>query len=166
LMIRRPPRSTLFPYTTLFRSSADPCAATQRPHWRGAHRVSSPHALSRLVIQSVEEVRVTRVYDGVLDLQRGRPLAGTLCEVVLEHREVLDLLDAREARVAPLAGGLQHGAHTFVVSHGLQVGGNAQLLGELGRLVEVEREQAHQIGATRARREPPLKSKRLHAEAS
>src|SRR2546430_7298338 len=27
LMIRRPPRSTLFPYTTLFRSRADPAAA-------------------------------------------------------------------------------------------------------------------------------------------
>src|SRR6202051_5210949 len=26
LMIRRPPRSTLFPYTTLFRSGAWPCA--------------------------------------------------------------------------------------------------------------------------------------------
>src|SRR5256885_11577122 len=25
-MIRRPPRSTLFPYTTLFRSAAPPCA--------------------------------------------------------------------------------------------------------------------------------------------
>src|SRR3712207_7272963 len=27
-MIRRPPRSTLFPYTTLFRSAVDPGAAT------------------------------------------------------------------------------------------------------------------------------------------
>src|SRR3712207_9065393 len=27
LMIRRPPRSTLFPYTTLFRSHADPAAS-------------------------------------------------------------------------------------------------------------------------------------------
>src|SRR5208282_6165626 len=33
LMIRRPPRSTLFPYTTLFRSAAlDPCLANWRPH--------------------------------------------------------------------------------------------------------------------------------------
>src|SRR2546422_1707849 len=37
LMIRRPPRSTLFPYTTLFRSrrhglrTRRPCAAPQRP---------------------------------------------------------------------------------------------------------------------------------------
>src|SRR2546422_7102138 len=28
-MIRRPPRSTLFPYTTLFRSLASPCLAGQ-----------------------------------------------------------------------------------------------------------------------------------------
>src|SRR5258708_22117665 len=35
-MIRRPPRSTLFPYTTLFRSSMGPsrCAMSARPHFR------------------------------------------------------------------------------------------------------------------------------------
>src|SRR5436305_6253765 len=31
LMIRRPPRSTLFPYTTLFRSRTLPCAAPGGP---------------------------------------------------------------------------------------------------------------------------------------
>src|SRR2546425_6756567 len=31
-MIRRPPRSTLFPYTTLFRSRADPRSTRRRPH--------------------------------------------------------------------------------------------------------------------------------------
>src|SRR5258708_28844194 len=41
-MIRRPPRSTLFPYTTLFRSFAGACAdyeraARLRPHWSQAH---------------------------------------------------------------------------------------------------------------------------------
>src|SRR3712207_8654089 len=30
-MIRRPPRSTLFPYTTLFRSSPDPVILARRP---------------------------------------------------------------------------------------------------------------------------------------
>src|SRR2546422_6158411 len=30
-MIRRPPRSTLFPYTTLFRSARRPAAAASRP---------------------------------------------------------------------------------------------------------------------------------------
>src|SRR5690242_21684069 len=38
LMIRRPPRSTLFPYTTLFRSSGQQPALHRRPHRR--HRQS------------------------------------------------------------------------------------------------------------------------------
>src|SRR2546429_2465258 len=33
-MIRRPPRSTLFPYTTLFRSCSELCAAMQPDHLR------------------------------------------------------------------------------------------------------------------------------------
>src|SRR5260370_15727486 len=43
-MIRRPPRSTLFPYTTLFRSCHGHRAAADRErrcrrgrHWRGSH---------------------------------------------------------------------------------------------------------------------------------
>src|SRR2546426_9275860 len=34
-MIRRPPRSTLFPYTTLFRSAARPADAGARPEGTG-----------------------------------------------------------------------------------------------------------------------------------
>src|SRR5882724_13222864 len=34
LMIQRPPRSTLFPYTTLFRSPAPPRRAHGRRRWR------------------------------------------------------------------------------------------------------------------------------------
>src|SRR3989442_3317835 len=34
LMIRRPPRSTLFPYTTLFRSQISLSASTTVSHWR------------------------------------------------------------------------------------------------------------------------------------
>src|SRR5689334_24475069 len=34
-MIRRPPRSTLFPYTTLFRSSR--CPTSTRLRWSGPH---------------------------------------------------------------------------------------------------------------------------------
>src|SRR3712207_8975589 len=48
-MIRRPPRSTLFPYTTLFRSQSDrrPAAgpalrASQRRERRGAYRSELP----------------------------------------------------------------------------------------------------------------------------
>src|SRR2546428_14114140 len=52
LMIRRPPRSTLFPYTTLFRSpDGRRCRDENRPHpWRGPRHpgcVSSPPAGAR-----------------------------------------------------------------------------------------------------------------------
>src|SRR5256885_5999495 len=40
-MIRRPPRSTLFPYTTLFRSVR--VAANARPHLHGRRRRQSGH---------------------------------------------------------------------------------------------------------------------------
>src|SRR6266404_7862480 len=43
LMIRRPPRSTLFPYTTLFRSrpaGTRRCAARSSPGWRAPSRSS------------------------------------------------------------------------------------------------------------------------------
>src|SRR5258708_14468115 len=49
-MIRRPPRSTLFPYTTLFRSGrgADPTPSREMGeegcHLSGAHLVGMPHA--------------------------------------------------------------------------------------------------------------------------
>src|SRR2546427_6064331 len=39
LMIRRPPRSTLFPYTTLFRSAADQLPVPLQP-WSAGHRLS------------------------------------------------------------------------------------------------------------------------------
>src|SRR3712207_7534795 len=38
LMIRRPPRSTLFPYTTLFRSSVAPEPGSTNPFVAGARR--------------------------------------------------------------------------------------------------------------------------------
>src|SRR3989442_5967231 len=40
-MIRRPPRSTLFPYTTLFRSHYDPAAHTW---WGGAGKMETTDA--------------------------------------------------------------------------------------------------------------------------
>src|SRR5260370_4384650 len=42
LMIRRPPRSTLFPYTTLFRSWCEPPRRSGRPHRRS--RTAGPRS--------------------------------------------------------------------------------------------------------------------------
>src|SRR3712207_9357064 len=46
-MIRRPPRSTLFPYTTLFRSPARPGASGGRCAGSGGHESRSRRARSR-----------------------------------------------------------------------------------------------------------------------
>src|SRR3712207_7993714 len=42
-MIRRPPRSTLFPYTTLFRSGAGECRPLHVGHERGELRAGDRH---------------------------------------------------------------------------------------------------------------------------
>src|SRR5260370_30054973 len=49
-MIRRPPRSTLFPYTTLFRSrrATPPVAANSRENPRNERRVLPLHIVSRI----------------------------------------------------------------------------------------------------------------------
>src|SRR3712207_9046445 len=52
LMIRRPPRSTLFPYTTLFRSTPITCwgarsARTRTPSWCATSRASSGERRAR-----------------------------------------------------------------------------------------------------------------------
>src|SRR6185436_9817710 len=47
LMIRRPPRSTLFPYTTLFRSGGDQCRADGCPRWASARRQGHPALADR-----------------------------------------------------------------------------------------------------------------------
>src|SRR2546421_5828140 len=49
-MIRRPPRSTLFPYTTLFRSEAHPFALARRAEKLvlPQSQVKSPRTISRL----------------------------------------------------------------------------------------------------------------------
>src|SRR5205814_3667615 len=65
-MIRRPPRSTLFPYTTLFRSRAGPppasggerranSARSERPHARSEEHTSELQSLRHLVCRLLLE---------------------------------------------------------------------------------------------------------------
>src|SRR6202043_4000738 len=70
-MVRRPPRSTLFPYTTLFRSrrrSCPPCVPARRcRHWWRRHRPRSeehtselqsrPHLVCRLLLEKKDHRR-------------------------------------------------------------------------------------------------------------
>src|SRR3712207_8760112 len=50
LMIRRPPRSTLFPYTTLFRSGHDPVVAVRQLAVAVAHPRRARRHLGRLAV--------------------------------------------------------------------------------------------------------------------
>src|SRR5256885_7290420 len=67
-MIRRPPRSTLFPYTTLFRSSRGPARPGRRPA-RGSFGPRRPPALGPLRTRD-------RTANGERNVGGGRDLAG------------------------------------------------------------------------------------------
>src|SRR3712207_8935195 len=57
LMIRRPPRSTLFPYTTLFRSRAQVCRLDYRLDVNTLHRDASTTELS---MNEIGRIRLDR----------------------------------------------------------------------------------------------------------
>src|SRR5215475_14607256 len=74
LMIRRPPRSTLFPYTTLFRSARLFCAGRQDP---------GDSALCR-IHQGRPEVHVGRSEEHTSELQSRENL---VCRLLLEKKK-------------------------------------------------------------------------------
>src|SRR5438874_9188663 len=65
-MIRRPPRSTLFPYTTLFRSHAALVAAAVDDRRQEDARVPAPHVERADALRAVHLVRADRHH---VDLQ-------------------------------------------------------------------------------------------------
>src|ERR1039457_280154 len=81
-MIRRPPRSTLFPYTTLFRSNA-----------RCAHAPRSLHAPTRSAVDSPRSEEHTSELQSPCNL---------VCRLLLE-KKLIGL--AGDVAVAPLGGG-------------------------------------------------------------
>src|SRR3989475_12982863 len=98
-MIRRPPRSTLFPYTTLFRSNCERPA--NEPHRAGSRAVLIQRALAGLhdfgdVAQS--EVIVRREDDHLAAALHAHPRG-------LRGREVVEtLVDAVPPELVELAG--------------------------------------------------------------
>src|SRR3712207_7408011 len=90
LMIRRPPRSTLFPYTTLFRSS--PCRSRVRP--RGTRRILHRAAVQagRLDCLTDRERRaamVSRSEEHTSELQSRQYL---VCRLLLEKKKNKNIL--------------------------------------------------------------------------
>src|SRR6266581_346549 len=88
LMIRRPPRSTLFPYTTLFRSPAP------EDHWRGlAHKLSSAlGGQTTLVADPAVEALAAQARP-----TRHRPTPSAGADGVAIHTDQITTEDVREA---------------------------------------------------------------------
>src|SRR5688572_31784328 len=86
-MIPRPPRSTLFPYTTLFRSSRKPrmSASGRRRVWDGS-RARSNRSSSRLLIGSTSP----RSEEHTSELQSQSNL---VCRLLLEKKKRTDKFD-------------------------------------------------------------------------
>src|SRR5258708_17735725 len=93
-MIRRPPRSTLFPYTTLFRSLHNPCDHFLRqrgvgtPHGGSFHRV--PH-LGRIGIAGHSSLRlVADIHDRERSEEHTSELQSPdhlVCRLLLEKKK-------------------------------------------------------------------------------
>src|SRR3712207_7009660 len=82
-MIRRPPRSTLFPYTTLFRSHGGPhCRAPERRGGRSWHArgvAGAPRAIRRAVLAA------GRSEEHTSELQSRQYL---VCRLLLEKKNI------------------------------------------------------------------------------
>src|SRR3712207_8399387 len=90
-MIRRPPRSTLFPYTTLFRSPACSAEATWFTTRRAVAGVSSPRAMQSLIKLSSTRLNVStfgsfaaRSEEHTSELQSRQYL---VCRLLLEKKK-------------------------------------------------------------------------------
>src|SRR5258707_2432673 len=77
-MIRRPPRSTLFPYTTLFRSML-PSSAHRRPRPRSGFAVRSSLIFPRLIRHT------SRSEEHTSELQSRQYL---VCRLLLEKKKI------------------------------------------------------------------------------
>src|SRR2546425_3742731 len=88
-MIRRPPRSTLFPYTTLFRSPPRAGAAGAPPHIGFTHLVQLPNAqIDGIAGEPASEFGV---YNGKLRSEEHtselQSLAYLVCRLLLEKKK-------------------------------------------------------------------------------
>src|SRR5690349_23202257 len=76
-MIRRPPRSTLFPYTTLFRSEGRAAA-------EGVARAGPVERFGHVAVDDREEGRLARSEEHTSELQSRRDL---VCRLLLEKKK-------------------------------------------------------------------------------
>src|SRR3712207_9268195 len=81
VMIRRPPRSTLFPYTTLFRSGVDPDADGATPRRRRSDLFARVIDVPPLLEVKITRLRPVRSEEHTSELQSRQYLA---CRLLLE----------------------------------------------------------------------------------
>src|SRR3712207_7951763 len=89
LMIRRPPRSTLFPYTTLFRSDPGGDCPGVDPGRVVGHRVGGEEVGSRSRRREPDCVRLPRSEEHTSELQSRQYL---VCRLLLEKKKTIFLL--------------------------------------------------------------------------
>src|SRR3712207_7892302 len=91
-MIRRPPRSTLFPYTTLFRSDLDRFAPADRAAARRRTGVAEGKVVLTFVgrIQPLKAPDVLRSEEHTSELQSRQYL---VCRLLLEKKKNINLLN-------------------------------------------------------------------------
>src|SRR2546425_6622889 len=82
-MIRRPPRSTLFPYTTLFRSSGSSTSITNGFALRAASERATVPENSRSAIRTLASPCSSRSEEHTSELQS---LAYLVCRLLLEKK--------------------------------------------------------------------------------
>src|SRR5258708_16577264 len=92
-MIRRPPRSTLFPYTTLFRSlklgRAECVVHVRNPLWTGPRRAQRSRPLSMSRFSSAGSMRadeIARSEEHTSELQSPDHL---VCRLLLEKKKII-----------------------------------------------------------------------------
>src|SRR5690349_24760796 len=80
LMLRRPPRSTLFPYTTLFRSVSSGSRRGNRGTWPACRALAAP----RTAVAPRRRARQARSEEHTSELQSRRDL---VCRLLLEKKK-------------------------------------------------------------------------------
>src|SRR5438067_6205002 len=86
-MIRRPPRSTLFPYTTLFRSAAFQSQISQRPFRKELTRIWLP---SGEILGEYASPGVSKIFWGVRSEEHTSELQSRfdlVCRLLLEKKK-------------------------------------------------------------------------------
>src|SRR2546427_8623116 len=83
-MIRRPPRSTLFPYTTLFRSAFFHLFAPERSHQRHLQSTAQAPSAGTLLRARIAERWVARSEEHTSELQSQSNL---VCRLLLEKKK-------------------------------------------------------------------------------